>query len=273
MRRLGGSLALQKAERVRQQSLTYREAHSMSIPAWLCRPICLLVPAALVMAGCWESEPEPRGPTKESRAKGEGKKVNVHQNIWLEMGADMKRRVLVSAEVCLRQGPLEQFLTRKGQKEHEAIFAADIDARKLHETLLLAGATPGSPVRFDPRFRAPTGTTIVVSVLITENGATRKVPARSMIRNSKTGAELECDWVFAGSMLVENPFDPAAPKRYLANDGDIICVANFESALLDVPISSSKGDEEHSYEAWTYRIPPEGTKVVIVFEPQVPAKK
>jgi hypothetical protein len=232
----------------------------MSIPAWLCRPLWLLVPAALVASGCWESEPEPRGPTREARATQKENKVNVHQNIWLEVGADRQRRVLVSAEVCLRQGSLEQFLTRKGQKEHESIFAADIDARKLHETLLMAEATPGSPVRFEPRFRAPTGTTIRVSVRITENGATRK-------------AELETDWVFAGSMLVENPFDPTAPKRYLANDGDIICVCNFESAMLDLPISSSKGDEDHSYEAWTERIPPEGTKVVIVFEPQVPAKK
>ena len=42
---------------------------------------------------------------------------------------DNKRRVLVNAEVCLREGQLELFLCRKQTKEHEAILAADVDAR------------------------------------------------------------------------------------------------------------------------------------------------
>jgi len=69
------------------------------------------------------------------------------------------------------------------------------------------------------------------------------VPARSWIRNMKTKKDLDCDWVFAGSMLVDHPFDKNKPKVYLANDGDVICVSNFETATLDVPVKSSKGAE------------------------------
>src|SRR6185503_12458623 len=37
-------------------------------------------------------------------------------------------RVGIAAEVCLREGPLEQFLCKKGTKEHEAIVRVDMDA-------------------------------------------------------------------------------------------------------------------------------------------------
>lgn len=247
----------------------------MSISSWMRGLSCLVALLVLTLTGCWESDPEPSGSSRADRStkeSGQANRVNVSQNIWLEVDGDT-RRVLVSAEVCLRDGPLEQFLTRKGQKEHEAILAADIDARKLHEALLLTKATPGAPAQFMPRYRPASGTAIKVSVRYPEMGKTKTVNARSWIRNQKSDAELECDWVFGGSMLVEHPFDSSAPKQYIANEGDVICISNFEGALLDVPIKSSKGDEDRSYEAWTERIPPEKTKVVVVLEPVLSAKK
>jgi hypothetical protein len=200
------------------------------------------------------------------------KKVQTGTNVWLEM-AGGKRRVLVSARVCLRQGGLEQFLTRKGKKEHEAILAADVDARLIHVALTTAGATPGSPVQFTPVYRPATGTVIRVSVIYMENGVEKVVPAQSWIRNAQTGKELDTDWVFAGSILTENPLDETAPKMYLANEGDVICVANFSTALLDLPIPSSAVNSERNFEAWTERIPPLGTRVVVALEPVLPRKK
>src|SRR3954454_24216032 len=61
------------------------------------------------------------------------------ENIFLEING-AKRRVLVNTKVCLRQGQLEQLMTRKRTKEHEAILVADINARDLHQALLLTGA-------------------------------------------------------------------------------------------------------------------------------------
>jgi hypothetical protein len=61
-------------------------------------------------------------------------------------------------------------------------------------------------------------------------------------------------------------------KVYLANDGDVICVSNFETALLDLPIKSPKDNADLVYVAHTARIPPLETKVVVVLEP-LPAPK
>jgi hypothetical protein len=228
----------------------------------------------LAVLGC-ESGPtdrddEPRPRDKEKPV--EARKVLVAPNIFLEVQGT-RRRVLVSASVCLREGPLEQLLCRKNTKEHEAILTADIDARKLHEALLLAGATEGSPVRFRPRYRPATGSTIKISLTYEEKGQQKTIPAQQWVKNLKTGKPLDSDWVFAGSRLVDNPLDPGKPKLYLANDGDVICISNFETALLDLPIESSKDDADRGYAAFTERIPPLETKVVVTLEPVPDAKK
>ena len=68
----------------------------------------------------------------EPKPAAETKKVQIGKNIFLEVQGQ-QRRVRVNAEVCLREGMLEQLVTKKRQKEHEAILAADIDARELLE--------------------------------------------------------------------------------------------------------------------------------------------
>jgi hypothetical protein len=223
--------------------------------------------SALLGLGCADVSAERDKPEPEVPAK----KVKVGPNVELEVQGK-KRRVLVSATVCLRKGQLEQLLCRKNTKEHEAILTADVDARKIHEALILAGAVEGSPVRFVPRYRAASGTPIKISLRYEEKGKQVTVPARSWVKNGKTGKDLESDWVFAGSQLVPDPFDKTRPKRYLANDGDVICVSNFETAMLDLPIRSSKDAADLAYEAHTERIPPVDTKVTVILEP-VPAKK
>src|SRR5438876_12261260 len=137
----------------------------------------LLVFTALVLSGCNEEDSPPRQEAQPApQPKVEAKKVEVGKNVFLEIQGD-KRRVLVSAYVCLRQGQLEQFLTRKRTKEHEAIVAADIDARDVHTALILSGAEPGKPVQFRPKFKAASGTTIKVNLEFEDNGKKVRVPA------------------------------------------------------------------------------------------------
>ena len=230
---------------------------------------CVTILACLT--GCYDDGD--RAPKPEPKEKApEGKKVRVGDNVYLEI-IGTKRRVLVTAEVCLRKGSLEQLMTRKNKKEHEAILSAALDARKIHEALILANAKEGEPVRYTPKYRPATGTAIKITLVYEDKkGVKKTVNARSWLKNSKTGKELDCDWVFAGSLLVESPLDKDAPKFYLANDGDIICVSNFEGALLDVPIKSSKDDADRGYEAWEDRIPPVGTEVTVILEPVVKEK-
>src|SRR5947209_6905928 len=91
-----------------------------------------LLLALLVCTGCDDPSADrkavkkPAGPAAEP---AEAKTVKVGENVYLEV-LPGSRRVLIDAEVCLREGPLEQLLTRKNKKEHEAVLAADIDARK-----------------------------------------------------------------------------------------------------------------------------------------------
>lgn len=211
---------------------------------------------------------KPAAKTKPVKAK----LVPVAKNIELEVRGK-ERRVLIAAEVCLREGMLELFLCRKHTKEHEAILAADVDARKIHEALLLAGAEEGSPVSFHPKFRAASGTKIKISVQYKDkNGKLRTVSAQSWIKNMKTEKALDSDWVFAGSHLVDNPLAPGK-KHYLANDGDVICVSNFETALLDLPIKSPQDAADLIFNAFTERIPPLETKVTVILEPLVKEKK
>lgn len=209
--------------------------------------------------------------------QGAAKKVGIgpkkgSENIFLEING-AKRRVLVNTKVCLRQGQLEQLMTRKRTKEHEAILVADIDARDLHQALLLAGAEPGSPVTFLPKFTPPSGTAIKISLEYQENGKTIRRPAQDWIRDVKTKKALATDWVFAGSRLFKDPINPAGPPEYLANSGDVICIANFDTALLDLPIDSTKDNENLSYEANTDAIPALETPVTLILEPVLAKKK
>jgi hypothetical protein len=209
----------------------------------------------------------------EVKAAGESKKVKVGKNIELEILPDKTKRVIVQTEVCLREGPLEQLLTRKRLKEHEAILAADIDARELHLALTLTGAEAGKVVQFRPKLMPPTGTLIKITLEYKDKGGkTVRVSAKEWIRNMKSKKDFPTDWVFAGSTLVPDPLNKAKQPFYGANDGDVITVVNFEGACLDVPFLSTKDNADLDFEAHTDRIPALQTPVTVILEP-VLAKK
>ncbi len=104
----------------------------------------LLVPTVLIaelMLGCEgaaereQSRPKVKAAAKDKAGEskntaGKSKKAAIGKNVFLEVLPNKKRRVLVSAEVCLREGQLELLLCRKQTKEHEAILSADVDARR-----------------------------------------------------------------------------------------------------------------------------------------------
>ncbi len=228
---------------------------------------------AFASLGCESDSPAKPDPPRQERAKPvESKKVLMGRNVWLEILGD-RRRVLISASVCLREGQLEHLMCRKNTKEHEAILTADIDARDVHKALLLTGIEPGSTVQYLPKYRSPSGPRIKITIEYEQKGKVTTLPAQQWIRNTQTKKELEDDWVFAGSQLLPDPLDNTKPPFYAANSGDVICVSNFEGAMLDLPIKSSKDNAELVFEAFTERIPPFDTKVVLILEPQPPAKK
>ncbi len=187
---------------------------------------------------------------------------SIGNSLWFDR---KERRLVVRTRVVLREGPLEHFLCLKGTKEHEAILATDAQARRIHAGLLLTGAVPGHPVRFNPKFEPPAGTQLALDVEWKEKGRIRRSDARRWIRDSKTKKSLAQSWVFAGSELYE---DPASGKKiYAAEEGDLITVANFGSAILDLPFASSADNADRMFMAETDVIPPVGTEVLLFLKP------
>lgn len=246
-------------------------------------------------------------------------------------------RVLLKAQVALREGTLEQLLCRKQTKEHESILSLDAPAFVVHTALLALSAKPGKPAQFKDKYEAPEGQTIDIFLnWFDEQGQAHRVPARDWIRHAihrfwsvkldklpagvkipkntelrydkklrelswygpMTEAErdgflklsqdkefrkaiefffeqgqsrvMKADWVFAGSGFYK---DDDGKQYYLAEDGDLICVANFPGAMIDVSIESSSQGDGLLFEAYTERIPPKETPVTIELVPVPVAEK
>ncbi len=186
-------------------------------------------------------------------------------SVFLEVQGD-ERRVVVAAAVVLREGQLEGLLCRKNTKEHEYILATDADARTIHLALVAAGAKPGSPVQFAPKFVPASGSAIKVRLQYDKDGKTVTVPAQQWIRDVKTHKDLDTDWVFGGSRFLADPDDARKPPYYLANQGDVICLCNMDTAMLDLPVASPKALDARVWEANTERIPPLDAKVDVIFD-------
>lgn len=76
---------------------------------------------------------------------------------------------------------------------------------------------------------------------------------------------MEASFVFVGSRFYRDP--DTGEQFYQAEGGYLICVANFADALLDIREASSASEGAQAYEAWTERIPPEGTPVLLELVP------
>ncbi len=249
------------------------------------------------------------------------------------------KKLLLKSEVVLREGMLELLVCLKQTKEHESILSVDSQAQIVHAGLLALGATPGSPVRWQPEFMAATGQPIDVFFTWTDEAgklhrdaaqtwvrhATRryyveklespptkfKLPPDSELKwDAKNGEllwyghmsevqrdaslkisnderfqkaiksffkqsqirQMDATWVFAGSYFLTD--EKTGEKFYQAESGDLICVANFASATLDLSATSSATNDDLMFEAFTERIPPLGTKISIELIPDLkPPKK
>ena len=206
-------------------------------------------------------------PAKEApKAESGLKKIAKDHDIYL----DLKRKaVVIDGEVCLREGQLEMFACPKGTKEHESVVSLNCTAEQAHAALLAVGAKPGTTVKFTPEYKAATGPIVDVMVLwLDEKGEKHKVRAQEWVKQAKTGKEMAFDWVFAGSGFWTD--EDTGKTHYMANSGDLICVSNFNTATMDLPVESSQANASLMFVAFTDRIPPRGTKIRVVLIPRQP---
>ncbi|MBM4002905.1 MAG: hypothetical protein FJ295_06385 [Planctomycetes bacterium] len=190
--------------------------------------------------------------------------LGVHQ-VWI----DTDRKVMVAdGVVCLTQGLLELFACPKGTKEHESALSLQTDALTIHAGLLAIEAETGSPVKYAPDYKPASGMVVDLIVVWADGSGKRKqVRAQEWVKNLKTKKPLDFDWVFAGSGFHVD--EDTGERFYMANSGDLVCVSNFGTATLDLPVQSSQANSELMFEAFTENLPPKGTRVRLVFLPRV----
>ena len=187
-------------------------------------------------------------------------------DVWLDA---KNKRIVLQSEVCLRDGALELFACihrwiddptlkgsklRRGTKEHESILTINTTAKLVHTGLLLSGADNGSPARFRPKYVPAHGSEIEITLHWQDGqGKWQTARAQDWVRDHKTKKEMTHRWVFAGSRFWVN--ERTGERIYTAESGDLICVSNFDTAVLDLPIESSGANEGLLFEAFTERIP------------------
>lgn len=188
------------------------------------------------------------------------KRLSPTEEVWVDVA---KKEVVVGGRIAMADGPIEVFACPEKTKEHEAIVATRSSARLIHAALLAIGLDPGSPVSFDPDYRAARGPAVTIRMRWKDPaGKVQEVAAQDWIRNAETGKPLAADWVFAGSTFWKDPQD--GQEYYQADGGDLVCVSNFPTATLDLPIESSQSNESLLFEAFEGRVPPRGTAVEMI---------
>ena len=192
-------------------------------------------------------------------------KLDPEKPVWLDR---QNKQVVVQGQVCARDVPLELFACLKDTKEHEAVITCDAKAITIHAGLLASGAVAGNPVKFAPKYEPATGTEIEVSVAYKDpSGKVITVPAQQWIIDNKTNKPMTAPWVFGGSYFWVD--ETTGEKIYQAEGGDFICVSNFSTAMLDLPISSSSANDALLFKANTPEIPALGTPVTLILKPKV----
>lgn len=184
-------------------------------------------------------------------------------NLWVD---PKKHRVYFDGYVAMRDGPLEMFACPMGTKEHESVIGTLPKASDVHAALLAVGAKPGKPVRFLPKFVPATGQRIRVWVCWwDDDGKYHVSDARRWVQKTGTKESMKSEWVFAGSGFWEDPTDKR--KYYRADSGDMICVSNFSTAMLDVNIASSAEADDLQFSPFTERIPERFMSIRVVLVP------
>jgi hypothetical protein len=77
--------------------------------------------------------------------------------------------------------------------------------------------------------------------------------------------QMSAGWPFVGSGFFVDK--KSGERYYQAESGEVVCVANFSTAMIDVAIPSSASGEGLLFEAYTERIPPRGTEVTVELIP------
>jgi len=191
---------------------------------------------------------------------------------WIRLGKNQiwinetTKQVMVRGSICLREGQLEMFACPLHTKEHESIIAVEAESLEIHRSVVALGFDPGSPVQWRPKYKPASGPSIKIDVRWKQDGKEKTVDAKSMVRKAGTEETMDTDWVFGGSEIFVDRVDGS--QIYYANSGEMICLSNFPTAMMDVPIKSSDSAEGLLFQANTDVIPERDTQVYLIMTPR-----
>ena len=210
------------------------------------------------------SSSKPPTPPKLPEPKG-AKRLSPEYDVWVD---PKEKTVIIDGQVSLREGMLEMFACLRNTKEHESIVSANTRAYIVHAALVSLGAEPGHPAQWVPEYKPPAGTEIEITVFwLDEKGKEQTTRAQEWVKDIRTGKAMTQPWVFAGSRFWTD--EETGKQHYQGEGGDFICVSNFSTAVLDIPIESSQSNAELAFEAFAERIPPLGAPVRLILKPKL----
>lgn len=189
------------------------------------------------------------------------KSLHPSDRVWIDRNEQV---VVVDGYIAQREAPLEMFACPAGTKEHESVVAVFARSQLVHAALLAIGGKPGSPAKFEP-FKPAHGSTIrIYAVWLDEKGEVQSTLAQKWVRHMGTKDSLKWDWVFAGSKEYFDEF--SKERRYMADSGELICVANFGTSTMDLVVRSEQANSNLAFDAYTDRIPKRNTPIRLVLK-------
>lgn len=192
------------------------------------------------------------------------KRLDPVYEIWLDTA---NKNLILGGQICFREGYLEVFACPRGTKEHESVVSVNCSARNAHAALLALGANPGHPADFMDGYKPASGPVIRIDVAWMEDGKKVLRRAQELVLSGPDRKMMEQDWVFGGSQIFTD--EVSGEVFYSGDGGEFICLSNFTTATLDLPIASSESNAELMFQANTDRIPELGHRVILILKPDL----
>ncbi len=206
-----------------------------------------------------ESE-EPAPPTID--IPSHWKLLSKTQEIWLDR---KNKQVIVGGKICLDAGPLEMLICPRGTKEHETIVSVNAEAWQVHGALNAIGAYEGTPSRWVPEYTPAWGPKIDIKMMWRDakSNKVKTADGKKWVLNSETQKPMTTELVFGGSF--HEPQTEGDRPRYMADAGELICLANFSTSTID--LRTEDKDAQLFFEANTPLIPPINTQIYTIIKP------
>jgi len=95
-----------------------------------------------------------------------------------------------------------------------------------------------------------------------KDGKRLETKAEEWVQETESKNKMSTHWVFAGSRFQKLN---GGRNQYLADvTGEIIGVSNFPTVVLDLPIASTSNNSDLLFQAFTDKIPCEGTQLTVI---------